>query len=172
MAGVTIPIHVSPVRSKRYGRLHVAGINRHIVRVHLRDDLDELTSLLLEDHPRGQVRRGSRVTQAAARQLVAFLEGDEDPTFDVLIPEGTFSSKVWRYLRRIPRGQVRTYGAVAKALRKPTAARAVGSACRRNPLPLVLPCHRVVAAGLRPGGFLGGLPMKHALLEAEGVALP
>lgn len=95
--------------------------------------------------------------------------------FDVLLkPEGTaFQKRVWRALQKIPAGQVVTYGELAQRLK--TSARAIGNACRANPVPLIVPCHRVVAkSGL--GGFSGveqGAPLKikSALLEHEGVIL-
>lgn len=77
-----------------------------------------------------------------------------------------FQRKVWAFLRSIPSGSVMTYGAVARAIGAPGAARAVGSACAMNPLLLVVPCHRVVAQnGL--GGFRAGMEWKRALLEME-----
>lgn len=84
------------------------------------------------------------------------------------IPEGTeFHRAVWNELKKIPRGQTRTYSAIAAAIGKPKAVRAVGSACGANPLPVFIPCHRVVAKnGL--GGFGCGLPWKKLLLEMEG----
>jgi O-6-methylguanine DNA methyltransferase len=83
-------------------------------------------------------------------------------------PAGTeFQKAVWEELRKIPRGQTRTYGEIAGAIGRPKAARAVGSACGANPLPLFIPCHRVVAKnGL--GGFVAGLPWKILLLKMEG----
>jgi len=82
--------------------------------------------------------------------------------------EGTeFQQAVWREMQKIPRGQTRTYGEIATAIGRPKAVRAVGSACGANPLPLFIPCHRVVAKnGL--GGFGSGLPWKKLLLELEG----
>jgi O-6-methylguanine DNA methyltransferase len=83
------------------------------------------------------------------------------------IPEGTeFQKKVWKALKKIPRGQTRTYGEIAAAIGHPKAVRAVGSACGANPLPVFIPCHRVVAAG-GLGGFGRGLPWKVLLLELE-----
>jgi O-6-methylguanine DNA methyltransferase len=84
------------------------------------------------------------------------------------IPEGTdFQKSVWRELKKIPRGQTHTYGEIAAAIGKPKAVRAVGSACGANPLPIFIPCHRVVAKnGL--GGFGSGLPWKNLLLKMEG----
>ena len=69
----------------------------------------------------------------------------------------------------IPRGWVSTYGRVAQSLGSPAGGRAVGSALSRNPFPILIPCHRVVRASLELGGFGGGLPMKRALLELEGL---
>lgn len=84
-----------------------------------------------------------------------------------------FERAVLQALRRIPPGQVRSYGEIARALGKPTAARAVGTACARNPLPLLIPCHRVVRSDGGLGGYSlkGGVALKRQLLEAEG-ALP
>ena len=79
--------------------------------------------------------------------------------------------RVWRQIERIPRGEVRSYARIAKALKKPLAARAVGQACGRNPVPLVIPCHRVVASDGALGGFSSDLAYKRKLLEMEGFAL-
>jgi methylated-DNA-[protein]-cysteine S-methyltransferase len=70
---------------------------------------------------------------------------------------------------RIPRGRVSTYGAVAKHIGVPRGARAVGNALARNPFPIVIPCHRAIRADGSLGGYRGGLVMKRALLELEGV---
>ena len=84
------------------------------------------------------------------------------------IPDGTdFQRAVWTALRNIPRGETKTYGEIAAAIGRPNAMRAVGTACGANPLPLFIPCHRVVARnGL--GGFGSGLPWKKMLLTTEG----
>jgi methylated-DNA-[protein]-cysteine S-methyltransferase len=74
---------------------------------------------------------------------------------------------VWAELTRIPYGQTRTYGQVAAAVGDAGAARAVGTACNRNPMPLIVPCHRVVGAGGKLVGFGAGLPRKRWLLEHE-----
>ncbi|MEA3339092.1 MAG: MGMT family protein, partial [Chloroflexota bacterium] len=68
-----------------------------------------------------------------------------------------------------PRGWVSTYGRIAKSLGNPRAARAVGNALARNPFPIIIPCHRTIRADGRLGGFRGGVEMKRALLEMEGV---
>lgn len=83
-----------------------------------------------------------------------------------------FEREVLEYTRRIPRGQVETYGAIARALGRPRAARAVGAALGRNPLPLLIPCHRVVSSAGRLQGFAYGGPARKAqLLRMEGARL-
>lgn len=104
----------------------------------------------------------------AEAQLCAFLEGRLH-TFSLpfrLI--GTpFQVSVWKALREIPYGSTRTYGEVAALIGRPKATRAVGMACNRNPLLLLVPCHRVVGAGGTLTGFACGLDIKRRLLEME-----
>jgi O-6-methylguanine DNA methyltransferase len=80
-----------------------------------------------------------------------------------------FQRRVWRALREIPYGEVRSYRWVAEAIGKPGAARAVGGACGANPIPIVVPCHRVVAQARRLGGYTGGVQIKIRLLQREGI---
>jgi methylated-DNA-[protein]-cysteine S-methyltransferase len=82
-----------------------------------------------------------------------------------------FQQSVWRALTEIPRGETRSYGWVAKRVGKPGASRAVGTACGANPVPVVVPCHRVIASDGSIGGFGGGLPMKRRLLALEAMSL-
>jgi methylated-DNA-[protein]-cysteine S-methyltransferase len=105
----------------------------------------------------------------AVDQLRAYFAG-ELTEFDVplSVPGGSaFERAVWAAMREIPYGQMRTYGEIAAQTGDPGGARAVGVACNRNPLPLVVPCHRVVGAGGKLVGFGGGLPRKRFLLELE-----
>jgi len=78
-----------------------------------------------------------------------------------------FERAVWERIAQIPYGQMLTYGEIARAIGEPGGARAVGAACGRNPVPVLVPCHRVVAANGRLGGFGGGLPRKRQLLQLE-----
>jgi methylated-DNA-[protein]-cysteine S-methyltransferase len=80
-----------------------------------------------------------------------------------------FQQSVWHALRAISRGETRSYGWVAQQIGKPRSSRAVGAACGANPVPVVIPCHRVIAGDGSIGGFGGGLPMKRRLLALEGV---
>ncbi len=82
-----------------------------------------------------------------------------------------FYRAVWTELRRVRRGEVITYGELARRVGKPGAARAVGRAMAANPVPPIVPCHRVIASGRRLGGYGGGLDMKARLLQMEGVDL-
>jgi methylated-DNA-[protein]-cysteine S-methyltransferase len=104
----------------------------------------------------------------AKGQLQAYLEG-RLRDFDLpLAPEGTtFQFSVWDEVARIPYGEVRTYSDVAVSVGNPAATRAVGAANGANPIPIVIPCHRVVRTGGALGGYGGGLPMKRALLTLE-----
>ncbi|MGA2604556.1 MAG: methylated-DNA--[protein]-cysteine S-methyltransferase [Verrucomicrobiia bacterium] len=80
-----------------------------------------------------------------------------------------FQQAVWRALKTIPRGETRSYGWVAQKIGQPKASRAVGAACGANPVPVIVPCHRVIASDGSIGGFGGGLPLKRRLLQIEGV---
>lgn len=104
----------------------------------------------------------------AERQLNEYFAGTRT-CFDLpLQPEGReFEKRVWQALRRIPYGQTRSYLEIAKAIGSPKACRAVGAANSRNPLPIVVPCHRVIGAGGALTGFAGGLERKAALLAHE-----
>lgn len=105
----------------------------------------------------------------AKRQLRAYF-ARELQVFDLsLSPQGTdFQHQVWRALRSIPYGQTRSYGEIAKQIGKPSASRAVGAANGRNPLPIVVPCHRVIGSTGTLTGFGGGLEAKATLLKLEG----
>jgi len=104
----------------------------------------------------------------AMRQLRAYFAG-ELKDFDLpLAPEGTaFQLSVWQALRRIPYGETVSYGEVARAIGRPSASRAVGAANGSNPLPIVVPCHRVIGSTGKLTGFGGGLDTKAALLALE-----
>jgi len=104
----------------------------------------------------------------AKAEILAYLEGDVKRFTVPVVLEGTpFQRAVWAKLLAIPYGRTRTYGEIAAELGKPRAARAVGMACGANPIPILVPCHRIVAGNGGLGGFGGGVRMKHDLLELE-----
>ncbi len=88
-------------------------------------------------------------------------------TFPVLTEGTEFQQRVWHQLEKIPYGETVTYGELARIIGRPRASRAVGTANGSNPIPIVIPCHRVVAAGGKLGGYGGGLSLKKKLLELE-----
>jgi len=133
---------------------------------------EDAGALVAIEFGQGRPERGSPLLDAVRRQLDAYFAG-RPTAFDVpLAPAGTpFQRRVWRAMAAIPYGEVRTYGGLAAPLG--SAARAVGMACGANPIPIVVPCHRVVAAGGRLGGYSGGegAATKTFLLRLEGAAL-
>ena len=129
-------------------------------------------------HPRAESRARAmdevprawrRATENAIRKILAGSAPDELPPLD--LSSGTeFQREVWRAMQTIAPGATRTYGEIAAQIGRPQAGRAVGQACGANPIPLLVPCHRVVTAGGRLGGFSGGLEWKRRLLAIEGRA--
>jgi O-6-methylguanine DNA methyltransferase len=119
--------------------------------------------------PSAAVRRWhKRACRALARVLRGRAAG-ELPPLD--LAAGTpFQRKVWAALRQIPAGRTESYGRLAAAIGAPKSARAVGSACGANPIPLLIPCHRVLPSGGGLGGFSGGLHWKRLLLARESPA--
>jgi O-6-methylguanine DNA methyltransferase len=118
--------------------------------------------------PAARVLEGFAPNRAAALQVGEYLAGKRRAFELALDLRGTpFQRRVWDALLAIPYGETRTYGAIARAIGSPGAVRAVGAANGANPVPLVVPCHRVIAAGGRLGGFGGGLPLKARLLALE-----
>ena len=111
-----------------------------------------------------------RLTERALEQALAGKTPDRLPPLD--LSSGTeFQRRVWNALRSIPSGRTKSYSQVAQSIGRPGAVRAVGQACGANPIPVVIPCHRVLAAGGKIGGFSGGLDWKRKLLAREG-AIP
>lgn len=112
-----------------------------------------------EDHP---------LLQQAACQMIEYFDGKRKAFALPLAPAGTdFQKAVWRSLQQIPYGKTISYGELAKSLRRPNAARAVGGACHQNPIVIVIPCHRVIGSSGKLMGFGGGIELKKALLQLE-----
>ncbi len=143
-----------------------------IGRIGIRDNGEAVTALLFA----GENAAASADTcifetvliKEAAAQLTEYLAG-ERRTFDVpLAPEGTiFQRKVWDALTRIPYGETRSYAEIAKSIGQPKACRAVGMANNKNPVAVIIPCHRVIGANGKLVGYAGGLGIKQKLLELE-----
>jgi methylated-DNA-[protein]-cysteine S-methyltransferase len=116
----------------------------------------------------------SPVLEEAKKQFNAYFAGTLD-AFDLpLAPDGTdFQKAVWKAMCDIPKGKTATYKDLATAAGSPKAFQSVGTACGLNPIPIIIPCHRVLASGDKPGGYSGqgGLETKRDLLKIEGVDL-
>jgi len=131
---------------------------------------DALVSI--DFHPPDRIRGAHPILDEAERQLRAYFAGRLQ-VFDLpLLTKGTpFQENVWRLVLAIPYGRTRTYMDLARDLNSPGAVRAVGAANGANPLPIVIPCHRVVATGGGMGGYGGGIDLKRRLLALEGAIL-
>jgi methylated-DNA-[protein]-cysteine S-methyltransferase len=117
---------------------------------------------------RDVVASGERDCVTVVRQLGEYFRGERREFDLVLAPRGTdFQFAVWSELLRIPYGTTISYGALAQRIGKPAAVRAVGAANGANPIPIVIPCHRVIGANGTLTGYGGGLPIKRALLALE-----
>jgi methylated-DNA-[protein]-cysteine S-methyltransferase len=111
---------------------------------------------------------GTSFEQRIAQELQEYFTGRLIHFTVPVAPEGTdFEKRVWQAIGDIPYGETATYGEIARVIGSPGAARAVGLAAGRNPVPILIPCHRVVAAGGRLGGFGGGVELKRRLLALE-----
>lgn len=122
-----------------------------------------------EHHPKEKAGSAqSKILDRAEKQITEYLEGRRK-IFDLPLElDGTpFQQRVWAELRKIPYGETRSYKQIATALKDPNACRAVGTANGRNPISLIVPCHRVINAGGKLGGYAGGLSIKERLLELE-----
>jgi len=156
---VTVHVHESPV-----GPLTLVS------------DGAALAGVYFESQKHGAPPAGPRGTDkiidAARKQLDAYFAGKRT-SFDVpLAPKGTaFQTRVWHALTKIPYGETTSYGAIANAIGSPKAVRAVGAANGRNPIPIIIPCHRVIGANGSLTGFGGGMARKELLLDLERGAL-
>jgi O-6-methylguanine DNA methyltransferase len=115
-----------------------------------------------------QILRWHRVTAEALKSVLAGRAAKNLPPLD-WTGKTEFQQAVWREMLKIPAGKTRSYGEVAERIGKPKAVRAVGGACGANPIPVLVPCHRILAADKKIGGFSGGLDRKRSLLEREGI---
>ena len=153
---VDSPVGLLMIASDEAGLRHIEfGRPRHPIRMH------------------GDWKQGdSDVLQATEAQLVEYFDGSRREFELPLAPQGTpFQLQVWEELERIPFGATISYAQLAQRVGNPAGTRAVGAANGRNPLPIVLPCHRVIGADGTMTGFGGGVPTKEFLLRLEG-ALP
>lgn len=141
-----------------------------IGRIALTDNGSEITNLyfIKETMPNGFETNETALIKEAHSQLEEYLSGKRKAFKLPLLPVGTdFQQSVWKALQDIPFGETRSYGEIAKAVGNPKASRAVGMANNRNPIPIFIPCHRVIGANGKLVGYGGGLDIKEHLLKLE-----
>ncbi len=156
------------VRASRLGQILVAASERGVCCVKLGADSRALERMLAEEYAAAELEKDARALAPAFVAIEAFLAGDASLAQVPLDVRGTaFQRRVWEELRRIPRGETRTYQQIAKAIGKPRAVRAVGSACGANPVALVIPCHRALRSDGGMGGYAWGVEKKAKLLALE-----
>jgi O-6-methylguanine DNA methyltransferase len=114
-----------------------------------------------------KIKNWHRTTETALKKILAGKKSKLPPLDWTGKTE--FQKSVWRQMLKISAGKTKSYGEIASAIGKPKAVRAVGGACGANPVPVLVPCHRVLAANKKLGGFSGGLDWKRSLLAREGI---
>jgi len=167
-AGESIRWTVAPIPE---GIALVGATRRGLCSVLMGRDEQALVGELHDEFPFAAIARDDAGLSDLAGLVSDLALGRRRPDADSLpldVHATAFRRRVWEALRRIPAGQTRSYGEIAVEVGAPGAARAVGTACAENPVPIVVPCHRVVAANGRLGGYSGGLARKRQLLAAEG----
>lgn len=133
----------------------------------LRAEGDALTAILFGDMRKGLAGE-NRVLEQAATELAEYFEGSRrEFTVPVRLTGTAFQQEVWAALCEIPYGATATYGDIARCIGRPRACRAVGMANHRNPVPIIVPCHRVIGTGGALTGYGGGLAVKSYLLAWE-----
>ena len=165
--GQGMDIHYTIVDT-RLGRMLVAATAKGVCAVSFGEDDARLEAFLEAEYPSASRERDDAAIQPWVNALNEHLEGRRPNLALPLDVQATvFQMRVWEELRRIPSGQTRTYTEVAEAIGKPSAVRAVASACAANPASVVTPCHRVLRRDGGLGGYRWGLERKKALLEIE-----
>jgi len=165
--GAGLRIRFATMRTS-LGTLLVAATDRGLCAVTLGDSAAELEQRLREEYPAALIEAGNDGLRDWITAVVDRLEGSGDAARPPLDLHGTaFQLRVWEELQRIPAGTTRSYGEVARAIGRPSAARAVAAACAGNPVAVVVPCHRVVRETGELGGYRWGVERKRAILERE-----
>lgn len=142
--------------------------HRGLRRVLIGANQKELIGEGLANDPHVPMTRDDAGMQRTMQALDAITRGESPRSITTDVSGTAFQARVWQSLSDIPKGQTRSYAAIAQAIRQPKAARAVASACASNPIALVVPCHRVVHADGSISGYAWGVAVKEALLDAEG----
>jgi methylated-DNA-[protein]-cysteine S-methyltransferase len=156
------------------GRIYIAEKDEKVIYISIGSNPYENMQKWIKKHfPKEEILSLDEQTQntlliEAGRQILDYMEGKAKIIdFPVEITGTDLQKSVWKEIAAIPFGKVKSYGELARLIGKPAASRAVGAACGANPLPLIIPCHRVIGTSGSLTGFGGGLEMKKLLLELE-----
>jgi methylated-DNA-[protein]-cysteine S-methyltransferase len=150
---------------------HVSYYHSPIGTLLLISDGEALLSANLHMDVENEAASPDAITKWAEQELTEYFAGGRTKFTVPLAPRGTeFQRRVWKALHEIPFGETKTYGEVAEMIGNENACRAVGGAVGKNPILIMIPCHRVIAAGGRPGGFSAGTDIKKALHKIEGIS--
>lgn len=156
-----------------FGRLLTAETKDGLCMVSMGKSDEELERRLRSHFATATVNRNDRAMAATRRAVQRRIAGKNlGDNLPVDLHGTPFQRAVWSEMLRIPPGTTRSYADVARNIGRPKAFRAVAQACGANPVPVVVPCHRVVASGGKLGGYTGGIDRKLALLASEGVSNP
>jgi methylated-DNA-[protein]-cysteine S-methyltransferase len=174
LASVVTTIYYDQLRETPLGPVWVAAGPRGLVAIEYNGSEDNFLAYL-QKHIKGQPQRSAEKVAVAKEQLLAYLLGKSkqlDLDFD-LSSITPFQRRVLEATAKVPRGEVSTYAEIARRIGQPKAVRAVGQALRRNPIPILVPCHRVISSDGTLGGYGGNLrdQRKVELLKLEGVTL-
>lgn len=143
----------------KIGNMAIIEEDNKIITIEINQEIEE--NMLQKDTP---------LLKETEKQLLEYLEGKRKVFQVPLNPKGTkFMKEVWTALQEIPYGETRTYGQIAQRIGKPKVARAVGMANHRNPIPIIIPCHRVIGSNRKLVGYALGMKMKKFLLTLEGI---
>ncbi len=164
--GATIAFGIAP---SPLGKLLVAATEKGVCFVCLGDSDGELETAVRAEFPAADaIVRDDEAIGTAIATLIAYLAGElPHPELPLDVQATAFQRRVWSELMAIPPGETRTYSEISKAIGLPKGQRAVGRACATNPVPLVVPCHRVLRGDGELGGYRWGLGRKRALIDEE-----
>ena len=152
------------------GVLIAVASPRGLCAVRIGSDQGELITGITGEFGSSDLREDHDAMRDVLRALRALAVGAQSPDLPLDVQGTAFQARVWQSLRKIPRGQTRTYTQVADDIGSPTSVRAVASACARNPVALTVPCHRVIRTDGSLAGYAWGLEVKQQLLQAEQLA--
>jgi AraC family transcriptional regulator of adaptative response/methylated-DNA-[protein]-cysteine methyltransferase len=156
------------VASSPLGRMLIAATDKGICSIQFADNDDQLQQGLMREFPFATRRRDDAAMAEWRVNLTRLMEGREtNPTLPLDIRATAFQRRVWETLQKIPRGETRSYSAVAKKIGMPKATRAVARACATNPVAVAIPCHRVIREDGNLGGYRWGIERKEQLLVME-----